>query len=257
MQNAIWLEMHYASGQVPMNLIRSVFRAEGFNLERGQGQNARAWQLLSEVYHRAFPGKLEADAWRVFRAAAERSGYRPAPVDSEAQEGQEKGPVEQASGLVEARERFTGYRGRTKVPHSTLQWVPLTEGANVSPPAHEGDAGYDLAATEYTVCYPNQVTYVPLGVALAPPPGYWAMLVGRSSLAAKLGLGCVPGVIDNGYRGEMMAGVFPIDTNQVVNVHKGDRLVQAILFPVITPELEQVTYLPDSERGHNGFGSTG
>jgi dUTP pyrophosphatase len=104
---------------------------------------------------------------------------------------------------------------------------------------------------------PGEVTYVPTGVAFAPPPGFWILLLGRSSLARKLGLACVPGVIDNGYRGEMLAGVYPIGTRAVL-VAAGTRLVQAIVVPAPPPvPLIEADELPTSDRGHNGFGSTG
>lgn len=247
----IWLRLHYESGQAPMISIRGLFRAEGLELVPGGEQNFGVWNRLEDTFYRRYPATRDRNHWDAFREAAVRLGYSVAREGSEAQEGQRR-YLREASDTparVEARSRMAA-------PGTMVRWAPTRPEGWVQAPAYPGDVGMDLAATEDTDCYPGGVTYVPLGVAFAAPPGHWILLLGRSSLAAKLGLACVPGVIDEGFRGEMLAGVYPIVQRPVL-VEAGTRLVQAILMPSVVPFPTKVDELPSSERGTNGFGSSG
>lgn len=98
----------------------------------------------------------------------------------------------------------------------------------------------------------------PLGFATAIPENYYFKVVPRSGLALWEGLSIVnsPGTIDSGYRNEWMAIVVNLSNNDVV-LHKGDRICQIILAKMHEFEVLEVDKLPDSERGLDGFGSTG
>ena len=122
--------------------------------------------------------------------------------------------------------------------------------------AHPGDAGLDLFCSESVVVRPGRFVDIPLGVSVEIPHGYWAMLTGRSSTLRKRGLLVNQGVIDQGYRGPLFAGVWNL-TDEHVEVPRGDRVAQLILIPLWTGEPVSVLHLAESSRGVSGFGSSG
>lgn len=98
----------------------------------------------------------------------------------------------------------------------------------------------------------------PLGIATAIPEGYYVQAVPRSGLALWHGVTIcnTPGTIDAGFRNEWVANVVNL-SNAPVTIHKGERICQLLLKRVEPFEWEEVAELPASERGLNGFGSTG
>lgn len=117
----------------------------------------------------------------------------------------------------------------------------------------------DLAACEDVVLAPGGRAAVPLGVAFAPPPGTEIQLRPRSGLALKHGISMVnaPGTVDEGYRGEVCAILVNLGS-EPFRIEKGMRVAQAVLCPVLRPEIvETEGELPASGRGAGGFGSTG
>jgi len=96
-----------------------------------------------------------------------------------------------------------------------------------------------------------------LGFAAEVPPGHVALLLPRSSTGAKFGLELnnTCGVIDSDYRGEWKAALRTKDGSGF-SWNAGDRLVQFLIVPVVTPELQCVGALSDTARGAGGFGST-
>ena len=125
--------------------------------------------------------------------------------------------------------------------------------------AKPGDAGADLtSAIDFTLA-PGQRQLVPTGIAIALPPGYVALVHPRSGLAIKNGVTLVnaPGTIDAGYRGEISCIVINLDPKEEVSFKKGDRIAQLVIQRVERAEFIEVTELPESERGSDGFGSTG
>ena len=124
--------------------------------------------------------------------------------------------------------------------------------------AHPTDAGLDLAASETTHIAPGVVTLVPTGVAVAIPEGHVGILAARSSLAVKksMTLANGVGVIDSDYRGEIKIPIIPLDGCHNL-IQAGQKIAQLIILPIALPTVEVVAELPDSERGHGAFGSTG
>lgn len=125
--------------------------------------------------------------------------------------------------------------------------------------AHPDDSGMDLCACEDRVLEPGERASIPLGVAFAPPPGTEIQLRPRSGLALKHGISMVnaPGTVDEGYRGEVCAILVNLGSGPF-RVEKGMRVAQAVLCPVLRPEIaEETGELPPSARGDGGFGSTG
>lgn len=121
-----------------------------------------------------------------------------------------------------------------------------------------GDAGFDLYVTKDVEIPVGQFADVPCGINIELPPSTWGMIVGRSSTLRKHNLLIAPGVIDQGYRGPLYAGVFNMNGTQF-SAKRGMRLAQFIPFPLTAERMvpHWVPTLTDSERGTRGFGSTG
>ena len=125
--------------------------------------------------------------------------------------------------------------------------------------AREGDAGLDLHAAEAVTLAPGARAAVGTGIAVAIPPGYAGLVLPRSGLALRHGLGLVnaPGLIDAGYRGEIRVLLVNHDPAASITLARGDRIAQLIIQRVEAVELREVASLPPSARGAGGFGSTG
>jgi dUTP pyrophosphatase len=138
-----------------------------------------------------------------------------------------------------------------------LLFRQASPGGGIYEPQRIGDVGHDLAcSTRMSVAPRGPVTYLPTGIHIKCPHGFWARLCGRSSTMRKFGLLVIEGVIDTGYTGELQVGVVNM-TDDVVTIEPGTRIAQIILIPAVTRSLVQVDALPETERGDGGFGSTG
>jgi len=124
--------------------------------------------------------------------------------------------------------------------------------------AYAGDAGFDLTACERVELGPGERAPVPTGLAVAIPEGYAGFVQPRSGLAARNGLTIVntPGLIDSGYRGELVVILLNTDREVPFVVEPGMRIAQLVVLPVPDVELVEVDELPASERGVRGFGSS-
>ena len=122
-------------------------------------------------------------------------------------------------------------------------------------------AGYDLFAdlglgNEVTL-FPGRRLLIPTNIAVATPPDTYLRVAPRSGHANKNGIDVLAGVVDEDYRGTI--GVILLNTgSSVFNIKHGDKIAQGII-EMLAPitEVEEVTSLPDTERGSAGFGSTG
>jgi dUTP pyrophosphatase len=121
-----------------------------------------------------------------------------------------------------------------------------------------GDAGYDLRCVEPFALEPGERRLVPTGVALALPAGVAGLVVPRSGLAIEHGISVVngPGLVDPNYRGELRVILVNLGAERF-EAAAGDRIAQLLLVPFVTPDMQLVDELPASERGANGFGSSG
>jgi len=124
--------------------------------------------------------------------------------------------------------------------------------------AYAGDAGLDLSSCERVELGPGERALVPTGLAVAIPQGYAGFVQPRSGLAARHGISIVntPGLVDSGYRGELLVNVVNTDANEAFVVEPGMRIAQLVVLPVPEVELVEVDELPESERGVRGFGSS-
>ena len=148
----------------------------------------------------------------------------------------------------------------------------LSETAQLPTKAHDSDAAFDLYAdiqdtfkpfgstedVKGIKVMPGQTVKVHTGFSTEIPIGYWGAIYARSGLATKQGLrpaNCVA-VIDAEYRGEWLIPLHN-DSSDVQIIHQGDRIAQFMLAPVIETSFEEVSELSDSDRGEDGFGSSG
>jgi dUTP pyrophosphatase len=125
--------------------------------------------------------------------------------------------------------------------------------------AYSGDAGLDLSACERVELAPGERALVPTGLAVAIPDGFAGFVQPRSGLAAKHGISIVntPGLVDSGYRGELLVNLVNHDEAAAFVVEPGMRIAQLVILQVPPVELVEVDELPGSERGADGFGSSG
>ncbi len=140
-----------------------------------------------------------------------------------------------------------------------LPFRRLRERVELPARAHRGDAGLDLRASEPAKVAPGERAMIPTGLAVAIPDGHAGLVLPRSGLASKQGLTLAnaPGLIDAGYRGEVIVAVVNLDREHAVVIEAGDRIAQLVVvaLPVVSPVL--VEELPASQRGEGGFGSSG
>jgi dUTP pyrophosphatase len=124
--------------------------------------------------------------------------------------------------------------------------------------AYAGDAGLDLASCERVELPPGERALVPTGLAVAIPEGHAGFVQPRSGLAVKHGISIVntPGLIDSGYRGELMVTLLNTDARETFVVEPGMRIAQLVILELPEVELVEVDELPASERGARGFGSS-
>jgi dUTP pyrophosphatase len=135
----------------------------------------------------------------------------------------------------------------------------LDENVPIPEYRHPGDAGLDLPSRIDIVIEPGERAMVPTGLAVAIPHGYAGLVLPRSGLASRHGIGLVnsPGLIDSGYRGEVAVVLINTDKTQPFRISRGDRIAQLMIQKVEEVAVVAVEDLADSQRGAGGFGSTG
>jgi len=121
--------------------------------------------------------------------------------------------------------------------------IKLDAGAYMPERAHSVDAGLDIRAPRAVI------------VHIAIPAGNVGMLKSKSGLNVKHNI-TSEGVIDAGYTGSIVVKLYN-HGKETYAVRKGDKISQLVILPIITPELELVSGLEESERGEKGFGSSG
>jgi dUTP pyrophosphatase len=158
----------------------------------------------------------------------------------------------------------------------------LSKNAVIPTYKHASDAGFDLSAAENLLINPSETVVIDTGLAFEIPEGYEMQIRPRSGLTSRTPLRVHLGTIDSGYHGSVgvimenrlpasgfdSIAIAKVDgtlegTNDYVTemgtfaIHKGDRIAQAVIAPVVRADFEEVDELGDSERGAAGFGSTG
>ena len=136
----------------------------------------------------------------------------------------------------------------------------LNVDATIPTRSHPTDAGLDLYASGDVMV--DEGTLIPTGIAVDIPPGYEGTIRPRSGLTSRTALRVQLGTVDSGYTGELkvIADYIPNEGigDQTYPIGAGDKIAQLVISPIETPEVEVVDeFDSDSERGENGFGSSG
>ena len=145
-----------------------------------------------------------------------------------------------------------------------LNFKKLSPTAITPTKAHTTDAGFDLYADEDVVLWYGETAAIKTNIAIELPEGYVADVRPRSGLTLNTGLRVHYGTIDAGYRD----GVSVISENghnyhsylkkqMFIKIPKGMKIAQLVILPIPEITLQEVNELSDSDRGVNGFGSTG
>jgi len=136
--------------------------------------------------------------------------------------------------------------------------VQLGEHAQLPKRHYEDDTGFDLYVAEDFVVGAREFALVPTAIRVQMPPRMWYLILGRSSASNRLGLIVIPAVIDASFRGVLYANVYNPGATPVA-VKAGDRVAQMVPFELLSDRLYpvKVNMLDTTERGDNGFGSTG
>ena len=139
--------------------------------------------------------------------------------------------------------------------------------------ANTSDAGYDLFSTEYVTLEPFQRKLISTGINVEIPEGFYGRVAPRSGLACKKGIDVMAGVIDSGYRGEVKVLLINLNfegynlkpnafetmfgSANKIEIKPGDRIAQLIIEKCHSVEWKPMETLEESQRGEQGFGSSG
>ena len=156
--------------------------------------------------------------------------------------------------------------------------IMLDNGAICPTRAHATDAGLDLYSREEKTIYPcrtmesgiEELQYTgavsmlrwsigetfDTGVHIAFDRGTYGKIESKSGLNVNHSVVSCGGVVDEGYTGSIAVKIYNLGI-EPYTVHKGDKIAQLVIMPYLTPEIEIVSNLDDTDRGNNGFGSTG
>jgi dUTP pyrophosphatase len=135
----------------------------------------------------------------------------------------------------------------------------LAEGAVIPSRANRGDAGLDLCALDAGSIAAGERTAVGTGLAIELPSRTVGLVVPRSGLASRHGISLVnaPGVIDEGYRGEIRVLLINTDRSAAWSYEAGERIAQLLVVRFEAPDVIELSELSETARGDGGFGSSG
>lgn len=134
--------------------------------------------------------------------------------------------------------------------------VVLDPGAYMPERAHPTDAGLDLRTPREVKVPASGSACIDTGVHIELPHGTFGHLESKSGLNVKNGVVSLGGIIDEQYTGSIVAKLYNLSDRDYW-FSTGDKIVQLVIQPYLTPELELVTELDETDRGNSGFGSTG
>jgi dUTP pyrophosphatase len=259
-QDPIWEQLHVDTGQLPLIHLRGACRRKQIALVprastlQDDAISDLGWEMVKKEHAAASPeGYAIAGArFELLRAVANDKSLVPVKCNLPmVTKPQYQPKVEYDAGPVVVE-------NPSMHVEPVMEWTPLKNWAGHIPEFHyPGDVGFDLTIVEDAWIEPDEITDVPVGIAVHMPPGYWGLIIGRSSTERKLGVRCVTGVIDNGYTGPLYAA-FQSITGKSILLHAGMKPAQMLLLPIPPrPVFEEVDHLRETDRGSNGFGSTG
>ncbi len=133
--------------------------------------------------------------------------------------------------------------------------IKLDKQAHAPTRAHTTDAGMDLYSPDGHFIKAHSSVVIDTGVHVELPPGTVGMLKSKSGLNVLHSI-TSEGVIDSGYIGSIKVKLYN-HSNIDYQVDAGDKITQLVILPILTPKIELVDDLKPTERGADGFGSTG
>jgi dUTP pyrophosphatase len=140
---------------------------------------------------------------------------------------------------------------------ATLNVKKLVPNAVLPTRGTPGSAGYDLYSTDGFIVMPGHRVVIPIGVSVQLPVGTYGRIAPRSGLAVKHGIDVLAGVVDPDYTGELKVVLVNTDLRRAFMIRPGYRIAQLILENYTAAEVVEVPYVPETDRGEAGFGSTG
>lgn len=164
--------------------------------------------------------------------------------------------------LMDYREKQTFVDNYIDVQYTDDEYGIASKKLGLIKHAYDGDAGIDLPTIlpvsdreHGLTIFPGERVMLQTGLRMAFPKGYWGRIIHRSSTEKKYRLRVIEGVIDD-YRGPLLVQVNNMNSFPITVQH-GQRMAQLILAKTASFKAREVTTLPPSERGTNGFGSSG
>ena len=133
--------------------------------------------------------------------------------------------------------------------------VKLDKDAKMPTKAHEADAGYDIYSREKRIIGMKDAAVFDTGVHMQIPVGHVGFLKSKSGLNVKHGI-TSEGVIDAGYTGTIKVKLYNNSWFDY-EVDKGDKISQLVILPIASLDVELTEEFEETERGANGFGSSG
>jgi len=135
----------------------------------------------------------------------------------------------------------------------------LHPNAKIPTRGREGDIGYDIFSVENISIPSGHFAWVGTGLAMSFPENFWYEVKPRSGFSLSEGILIHPGTIEHTYTGELEIGIRCVFSNpfDVLNISRGQRIAQILWHERINAEYVETDKLPKTERGEQGFGSSG
>lgn len=137
-----------------------------------------------------------------------------------------------------------------------MMHIMVDNGAYEPTQGHKGDAGYDLRTPIDVTVPAHGCALIDTGVHIQIPYGWYGLLESKSGLNAKHSVVSLGGTIDYGYNGSIIAKLYNMGEEDY-RFSRGDKIVQIVFMPCMDAEFELTDHFEETERGNNGFGSTG
>lgn len=167
-----------------------------------------------------------------------------------------------SSQLIKVNHNYSVYNNQDKnnnlkfkINHCKLIVERLTPSAKLPKKSRSGDAAYDLFANDYYTLFPGDREGVKTGIKIKIPVGHAGLIWDKSGVA-KDGMHTMGGVIDANYRGEIIVLVKSL-SNDIYNIAPGQKIAQILIQKIESPEIIEGRIDDETDRGENGFGSSG
>jgi len=138
---------------------------------------------------------------------------------------------------------------------SAIKVEKISPNAKLPQRNFKDDAGLDLFSLDFYSLLPGENATIKTGIKIALPAGYVGLIWDKSGIA-KAGVHTMAGVVDAGYRGEIMVNVINL-SGDIYNIAPGQKIAQMLIQAVALPEVVEAKITDETERNTSGFGSSG